>query len=112
MPIPRLDLEGGRVVIKKSKNNIFKELTYQQMFGRFKNYFIVTFDCKIVHRRLDGEYKKCSYRKRNFQHILEHFAYNHGIIFKKDDDSHCIQLFETKMDFKNRRKVLKKENRI
>ena len=101
MSIPRFDLEGGRVSSKKSKNNIFKELTYQQMFGRFQKCFVVTFDCQIVCRRLESDYEKCSYRKGNFDHIIKHFAYNHGILFKKDEDFRCNQLFETKMDFEN-----------
>ena len=73
------------------------------MFGHFNNYFVVTFDCQIVGRRLEGDYKKCSYRKGNFKLMIEHFAYNHGIIFKKDNDFHCNQLFETKIDFENRK---------
>ena len=43
-------LGSGRMSNKKSKNNIFKELTYQQMFGCFQNYFVVTFDFQMVRR--------------------------------------------------------------
>ena len=46
----------------------------------------------------DGHGGYCSYKYEGFQNLIEHFATNHGLSFKKNVDFCCENLFESKLD--------------